>query len=116
MNVREQLTRDIQTVQANKYTRATFQKAKEGMEELTRALNGGTSKAAMLGVLDALWSEHRYLQNEAIIALLSALANLAPVAGSDARNEFGIGLCQKIRDTLDDELYGQIVKEKGEVV
>ena len=113
MSLQKKLCQDIQKVKSNKYTNDTFEEARDAAEKLTKALNGGTSKAAMLGMLEALWCEHRYLQNEAIIVMLAALANLPSATGTDARNEFGISLCLKIREALADELYGWIVKGEG---
>ena len=88
-----------------KYDRETFRRADQLMEELGKLLNGGSKSVAVLGVINGLRREHRYLQNEAIISLLTALGRLPEVEGTDARNEFGIDLCRKVRKTFDDSLF-----------
>ena len=93
-----------------KYDRETFRRADMLMEELGKLLNGGSKGAAILGVVNGLRREHRYLQNEAIISLLTALGRLPEVEGTDARNEFGIGHCKTVRKTFDDSLFWNVPK------
>ena len=82
-----------------------YLKAKEAMEALGKAINGGPEDATALGLLAGLWEEHRYLQNNLIQILVTVLGNLSVVEGTDARNEFGIGLCEEIRVLLKDKLF-----------
>jgi hypothetical protein len=90
---------------SEKYQKVTFDAAKEATEVLTKALNGGSQRPAIFGILSALRREHRYLQNEAVIVMLSALGLLCEVEGTDARNEFGIGLSRKVQEKLEDDLF-----------
>ena len=82
-----------------------FRVAKEAMKALGKSINGGSPDIVALGLLTGLWQEHRYLQNNLIQILITVLGNLSEVEGTDARNEFGIGLCQEVRVLLKDKLF-----------
>lgn len=104
-----------------------YRESKEVMTNLGRAINGGTRygkepepcekcgvedgitgidpDTLALGLLAGLYQEHRYLQSHLILALITALGNLGEIEGTDARNEFGIGLCREIRELFKDKLF-----------
>ena len=82
----------------------TKKKAKELTEALCKALNGGSRKDAVAGVVDALRHEHRYLQSEAVWALLEALGTLA-TERTDARNEHAIKACGDLKAAVGDRIY-----------
>lgn len=84
---------------------AGYREAKSVMVDLGKAINGGSADTLALGLLAGLYQQHRYLQNEMIQTLITVLGNLAQVAGTDARNEFGIGLCREIRELFKDKLF-----------
>lgn len=90
---------------SEKYQKVTFDHAKELGEKLGKILNGGSQNPAVMGVLYALRREHRYLQNVVVIVLLQAIGLLHKVEGTDARNEFAIGLSRKVFEALNDELF-----------
>ena len=71
----------------------------EGLTKgLCKALNGGSRKEAVLGVMDALKREHRYL-------LLLLLLLLRLLERSDARNEAAIRACGDLRKAVEDRIY-----------
>jgi hypothetical protein len=90
---------------SEKYKKQAFDQAKEATEILSKALNGGPSRAVILGMLSSLMREHRYLQQEQVVAMLSALGLVDVVSGCDARNEFAHGLTSKVRKALKDDLF-----------
>lgn len=85
-----------------------FSKARDAMRALGDALNGGNKDAAMVGALVGLLTTHRYLANEAVIVLLTALGEfggMEEASVSDARNSFAYRISGKIRTALKDELF-----------
>jgi len=110
-----------------KRERDGYREIKTVVDNLGRALNGGTRRGGepkpcetcqhdpgitavsadtlALAFTSALTREHRYLQNELIQALIMALGNMPEVEGTDARNEFAIGLCKDIRFLFKDKLF-----------
>lgn len=82
-----------------------YREAKDAMKALGKAINGGPEDATALGLLAGLADEHRYLQNNLIQILITVLGNLPVVEGTDARNEFGIGLCAEVRELFADKLF-----------
>ena len=81
------------------------QDARDAIETLTRALNGGTRRDVIAGLVQGLSREHRYLQSEAIWALLEALARLPQETGTDARNEHAVNACADVYAALADRIY-----------
>lgn len=89
----------------------TFNKAVANVDALCNIANGSgrdlITTATIMGLLDA----HRYIQNETVIALITALGDLGrmyeetPEMVSDARNSFAMSLCLKIRKALQDDLF-----------
>jgi hypothetical protein len=95
---------------SEKYKKEAFDAAFDATQVFAKALNGGPSRAVVLGILSALDREHRYLQQKQIMAMLMALGLVDVVGGSDARNEFAHGLTAKVRETLDDSLFYNVPK------
>jgi len=92
---------------SNEYTRRNFDQGLEAARALSKALNGGDRNNIMLGFLDGLVREHRYLQSEMVWMLLTILAELASpdlVNRTDARNEYAIKACADLREALKDRL------------
>ena len=89
------------------YRRKTFEASREAILGLCKALNGGNREDAIAGLLDGLTHEHRYLQNGAIWALLSALGAFGglPDRFTDARNESAHKACKDIREVLSERIY-----------
>jgi hypothetical protein len=92
----------------NDYTRRDFDAGVELATALAKALNGGDRNNLVLGLTEGLTREHRYLQGEAVFALLKALGNLGSLADSsrhtDARNVHAYRACAKIREALRDQI------------
>jgi len=107
MNMNE-LGQKIEAAESDKYTRPTFEKARDAVKALGDSLNGGNKDAVQTGALVGLLTTHRYLSNEMVIQLLTALGEFGAMpesAVSDARNEFAYKLCGKVRAALRDELF-----------
>ena len=90
---------------SERYKKAAFDAAFEATQVFAKALNGGPDRAVMLGILSALSREHRYLQQQQVLAMLGALGLLDVVSGSDARNEFAHKLTGQVRGALSDSLF-----------
>lgn len=92
---------------AMRYQQDAFNAAREAFGILTKALNSGDRKAVIAGLLDAITHEHRYLQNSAIWALLTAMGAFGglPDRFTDARNESAHKACRDIREVLGDRIY-----------
>lgn len=92
----------------NKHDRETYHKARDAAYALGDLLNGGSKNAVMLGLVEGLVRQHRYLQNEAIVTLLTALGEFGALPErqfTDARNEFAHKLCRLLRERFKDELF-----------
>ena len=76
----------------------------DSTKALCKALNGGSRKDAVAGLLEVLTREHRYLQSEVIWALLEALGSMA-TERTDARNEAAIRACGDLRKAVGDRIY-----------
>jgi hypothetical protein len=105
----DKLFTKIQAAQrGNEYTRRDFEAGVELAKALAKALNGGDRGNLVLGFTEGMAREHRYLQGEAIFALLKALGNLGGLADcsrhTDARNEHAYRACAKIREALRDQI------------
>jgi hypothetical protein len=81
----------------------------KAVETLCDALNSGNKATVVAGVTYGLLTQHRYLEDEAIVALLTALGEVGKLSANgdhtDARNEFGHKLCQIVRERFHDELF-----------
>jgi len=102
------LSEKIQAVESDRYTRPAYEKARDAVRALGDVLNGGNKDAAMLGALSGLLTTHRYLSNEMVIALLTAMGEFASLpehAVSDGRNQFAYAICGKMRAALKDDLF-----------
>lgn len=107
MNMNE-LGQKIETAESDRYTRPSFEKSRDAVKTLGDTLNGGSKDAVQTGVLVGLLTTHRYLSNEMVVQLLTALGEFGAMpesAVSDARNEFAYRLCGKLRTALKDELF-----------
>lgn len=109
MNMNE-LGQKIETAESDKYTRPTFEKARDAVRALGDTLNNGSQgkDAVQTGMIVGLLTTHRYLSNEMVTQLLTALGEFGAMpesAVSDARNEFAYRLCGKLRTALKDELF-----------
>ena len=82
----------------------TTQQAIDATKALIKALNGGSSKDVVAGVVDTLKHEHRYLQGQAVWALLEALGSLAGER-TDPRNVHAIKACGTLREALGEVIY-----------
>ena len=88
--------------------RKTYQAAKEVGEKIGDILNGGSKDTVVAGLVEGLTRQHRFLQNETIVAVLTALGEVGSLPDScfvDARNEVGMSLCRKLRKAFRDELF-----------
>jgi len=88
--------------------RKTYEAARELAYKLGDILNGGSSGVVVAGLVEGLIRQHRYLQNETIIALLTALGEVGRLPDTcfvDPRNEFGFNLCRKLRQDFRDDLF-----------
>jgi len=97
---------------SERYKKAAFDAAFAATQEFAKALNGGPERAVLLGILSALSREHRFLQQQQVIAMLSALGLLDVVSGSDARNEFAHKLTGQVREALSDSLFWDHAKKE----
>jgi hypothetical protein len=91
----------------------TFRKTRDAVKSLGDLLNGGDKGAVLAGIVEGLLLQHRYLQNEAIITLLTALGEFGGLSAgqhTDARNEFAHKLCKLLRKRFRDELFWQDAK------
>jgi len=87
------------------HVRRDYLAGRRAAEGLGRGLNGGSRDTVMLGLLDGLRNEHRYLQGEAVWTILQALSYLGadPLRTYvDGRNEHAIRACEDIRARLVD--------------
>ena len=103
-----QLSRRIERGETHESDHKTYEAARDLAEKLGDLLNGGSHGPAQAGLLVGLLKQHRYLNNEAIIAVLTALGEfgrLNKAAVADARNSFAYDLCRKLRDTFRSELF-----------
>lgn len=90
------------------YERDTFEASRDAFLSLAKALNGGSQKDAVAGILEAMTHEHRHLQSVAIWTLLRALGafgGLNPNRWVDGRNEAAHQACRDIRETLNGRIY-----------
>ena len=90
----------------------TFRQAREVIATLATLINrSGNDHILRLAIIDEVRRTHRYLQNELIVCILTALGDLGKLAEdepgdfSDARNEFSMKVLQKLRKSLRDELF-----------
>jgi hypothetical protein len=99
--------RNAEGKRASEHSRETFNAARDSFLALAKALNGGNRKHAIAGLLEGITHEHRYLQNEGIWSLLTALGAFGglPERFTDARNASSHKACKDLRTTLGDRIY-----------
>jgi hypothetical protein len=99
--------RDAKGKRVNEHSRKTFEEVEAATKAILNALNGGSQKPAIFGFLAGLMGEHRYLQNEGVIALLTGLGVFGgmPRRYTDARNEIAHKLCGTLREALNERIY-----------
>jgi hypothetical protein len=92
---------------SHEYQRRAFARGKDLAEMLCDSVNGMDHQTIAAGFLEGILTSHRFLQNEAIFALLEALGNFGALADymTDARNEAAHGACGKVREALRDLLF-----------
>lgn len=100
-------SRDPNGTRPSKSDRETFNASRDAFLALAKALNGGSQKMAIAGLLEGITHEHRYLQNSAIWTLLTALGTFGGLSDrfTDARNESAHKACGDIREALADRIY-----------
>lgn len=104
----DDLSARVDAIKADRYDRERFERARDAVKALGDVLNGGSKDAAMVGALVGLLTTHRYLSNEVVIALLTAMGEFASLpehAVSDARNQFAYAICGKMREALKSDLF-----------
>lgn len=87
-----------------------FRKAKEAIETLGNIINGrdGLVRTA---IVHEMLRTHRFLQGKLIEEILYALGDMGkmysedPTRWADARNEFHMNLCVKLREKFENELF-----------
>lgn len=94
--------------------RETFEKAEKAVEALANLINVMGSEAIVrAGLINGFLRTHRYLECKLIETLLLVLGDLGtmysehPERFADARNEFALKLCEKLREDFNDKLYWQ---------
>lgn len=101
-----ELGQKIEEMESNR--EQTFTKARDAVRALGDALNGGNKDAVQVGVIVGVLTTHRYLSNEMVVQILTALGEIGGLpesSVSDARNAFAYKLCGKVREALRDELF-----------
>lgn len=84
----------------------TYNIAKGAIALLLDALNSGSDRDAVPGVVAGILTTHRYLQGQGIWALLTALGHLPELENAtDARNEHAYKACETLREALSERIY-----------
>jgi hypothetical protein len=102
------LSAKAREIDSNPHARKAFEEARDAVMALGDALNGGSKDVILAGILEGMMRTHRYLSNEMVIALLTAMGefgSLPESSVSDARNSFAFKLCGKVRENFSDELF-----------
>jgi hypothetical protein len=102
------LSKRIEAVEAERYNRATFEKARDAVKALGDVLNAGNQDAAMLGSLVGILTTHRYLSDKMVTMMLTAIGEFGSLPEnmvSDGRNAFAYKLAGKVREALKDDLF-----------
>jgi hypothetical protein len=84
----------------------TFNVAKAAAALLLDALNAGSKRDAIPGVVAGITTTHRHLQGEGIFTILEALGELPKLDNAtDARNEHAYKACAELREALRERIY-----------
>lgn len=106
-------TTDPHVARHAEHLREAADTARDAFGALCKALNGGPREAVVGGLLAGLTTEHRYLVNDAVWALLDALGEWgggSPRSYTDARNESAHLACREVREALKDRIYWREAK------
>lgn len=84
----------------------TYLLAKAAVALLLDALNSGSKRDAVPGVVAGIVATHRHLQGQGIFALLEALGELPKLENAtDPRNEHAYKACAELREALRERIY-----------
>jgi len=84
----------------------TYNLAKAAAALLLDALNSGSKRDAVPGVVAGISATHRHLQGVGLFAILEALGELPKLEhATDARNEHAYKACAELREALRERIY-----------
>lgn len=95
-----------------KWRAESVQAGMDAMQRFLDSTNGGSERDIAVGAVAVLTHEHRYLQNETVLALLRIIQTYGELSPEemyvDGRNEAMYRVCQKLAAVLR-ETYGSLL-------
>lgn len=100
-----------------KWRAESVQAGMDAMQMLVDKTNGGSEKDIAVGAVTVLVSEHRYLQNETVLALLRIIQTYGELDEEryvDGRNEAMYNICRRLAALLR-ETFGSMLNVEPDI-